>query len=111
MSVDPVAYVPAVAGLAYAERLRDLPESFTATLIPETGNRYNLTAIALCAPDGRKIGYVAPEVAREWHEVLLERSSRGERITCPARRAGAAARETSGVELYLDFSRLSGARS
>jgi len=95
--------IPVVAGLAYIERVRGLPLTFTATLVPEPDNRYFQYAIAVIA-SGEKVGYVAPEVARRYVDGVKASASP---IECPARRASEADRETSGVELLLDFSSLS----
>ena len=95
--------IPVVAGLAYIERVRRLPSSFTATLVLEPGNRYFLHAIAVIA-SGEKVGYVAPEVARRYFDGVQGSSSP---IECPARRATGSDHETSGVELLLDFANLS----
>ena len=95
--------IPVVAGLAYVERNRLLPSGFTVALAAEPDNRYFPHAIAVTA-SGQKVGYVAPEVARRYFDVV---ASAGSPIECPARRAGPADHETSGVELLLDFSNLS----
>ena len=91
--------VPVVAGLAYSENLRTLPQSFTVALSAETGNRYFRHAIAVLAGTG-KIGYVAPEVAPHYYDAIKASTSP---ITCPARRATVFDRETSGVEVLLDL--------
>jgi hypothetical protein len=92
--------VPVVAGLAYSENLRTLPQSFTVALSAETGNRYFRHAIAVLAGTG-KIGYVAPEVAPEYYDAIKASTAP---ITCPARRASVFDHETSGVEVLLDLS-------
>ncbi len=92
-----------VAGVAYIERVRRLPSTFTVTLVPEPGNRYFRHAIAVIA-SGEKVGYVAPEVARRYFDAAKSAASP---IECPARRAAVSDHETSGVELLLDFSNLS----
>jgi hypothetical protein len=94
--------VPMVGGVAYKEQVSRLPQTFTATLTVEPDNRYFLHAIAVSA-NGDKIGYVAPEVAASWYEVL---KASGAPATCPARRATESDHETSGVEVILDFSGL-----
>ena len=95
--------IPVVAGLAYIERVRQLPSTFTATLSAEPDNRYFRHAIAVTIA-GEKIGYVAPEVARDYFEGVKGSAMP---IECPARRARESDVETSGVELLLDFSSLS----
>jgi len=95
--------VPVVAGLGYVERVRRLPSSFTATLAVEPDNPYFRHAIAVLA-NGEKVGYVAPEVSRSCFDALSSRT--GAPVTCPARRAATSDRETSGVELLLDFTGL-----
>lgn len=95
--------IPVVAGLAYIEHVRQLPAAFTVTLAAEPGNRYFRHAIAVTAA-GHKVGYVAPEVARRYYDGVKASASA---IECPARRSAAADRDTSGVELLLDFSSLS----
>lgn len=94
--------IPVVAGLAYVERVRRLPSTFTATLTPEPDNRYFRHALAVIA-NGEKVGYVAPEVAARYYTPVTEYAGA---VTCPARRASKIDRETSGVELLLDFSNL-----
>jgi hypothetical protein len=96
--------IPVVGSLGYAERARALPAVFQVSLTPEPDNPYNPKALAVLGPDGGKIGYVAPEVAREWFESIAGRAAAGERLSCGARRADPAARDSSGVEFYLDFS-------
>ena len=94
--------IPVVAGLAYIERVRQLPHSFTATLAVEPENRYFRHAIAVLASGG-KVGYLAPEVAVG----IFERVKMSpEPITCPGRCASRFDHENSGVELLLDFSDL-----
>jgi hypothetical protein len=100
MSATVLARVPMVAGLAYIERLRRQPSGLTITLVPEPDNRYLPQAIAVIVT-GEKLGYVAPEVARDYWDTI---SSATVPVTCPARRASWADHETSGVELLLDFS-------
>jgi hypothetical protein len=95
--------IPVVAGLAYIERVRQLPSTFTATLAAEPDNRYFLCAIAVVA-NGEKVGYVAPEISADYFDAI---KSHAEPLTCPGRRADASDHETSGVELLLDFSSLS----
>ena len=94
--------IPVVAGLGYIERIRQLPATFTAALSAEPDNRYFRHAIAVTAA-GQKVGYVAPEVARRYFDGVKESATA---IECPARRAAESDRETSGVELLLDFSNL-----
>ena len=94
--------IPVVAGLAYIERVRRLPSAATATLQPESGNRYYLHALAVIA-NGEKVGYVAPEVARRYFGPVSAHSGP---VTCPVRRAFPSDHGSSGVELILDFSNL-----
>jgi hypothetical protein len=94
--------VPVVAGVAYIERVRRLPASFTATLAPEPDNRYFRHAIAVLF-EGEKVGYVAPEVAAGIFDSI---NASAAPMACPARRASPIDHETSGVELLLDFSSL-----
>jgi hypothetical protein len=94
--------IPVVAGLAYIERVRQLPSPATATLQAESGNRYYLHAIAVIA-NGEKVGYVAPEVARRYFAPLAAHAGA---VTCPVRRGSSSDHGTSGVELILDFSNL-----
>jgi hypothetical protein len=91
-----------VGGLAYIERVRRLPSTATVTLQPDPENRYFPHAIAVMA-GGEKIGYVAPEISRRYYNAVSAHSSP---VTCPIRRASHADRESSGVELLLDFSGL-----
>lgn len=94
--------VPVVAGLAFIENIRTLPDSFTVALSAETGNRYFRHAIAVLAGSG-KVGYVAPEIAPQFYDAIKSSTSP---ITCPARRGSVSDHETSGVELLLDLSGL-----
>ena len=91
--------IPVVAGLAYIERVRRLPASFTATLAIEPDNRYFRHAIAVLA-DGDKIGYIAPEIAAA---IFDDVKAAAAPLTCAARRASRADHDTSGVEVMLDF--------
>jgi hypothetical protein len=94
--------IPVVGGLAYIEHVRRLPSAFTATLRIEPDNRYFPHAIAVVAAGG-KVGYIAPEVARGYHASI---AAAPEPVTCPGRRATHTEHETSGVELFLDFTKL-----
>ena len=102
MANSVLSRIPVVAGLAYAERVRRLPSSFTATLAIEAGNRYFPHAIAVLG-NGEKVGYVAPEVARGFYAAIQNYTGV---VTCPARRGTRADHEASGVELLLDFTGL-----
>lgn len=102
MGISVRSRIPVVAGLAYVERVRRLPSSFTATLAAEPENRYFRHAIAVLA-EGDKVGYVAPEVAAG---IFDEVKAAAAAVTCPARRASRSDHETSGVEILLDFSSL-----
>jgi hypothetical protein len=94
--------IPVVAGIAYIEHVRRLPSGFTATLQPEPDNRYFPNAIAVMAA-GAKVGYLAPEIARRYYAPI---AAAGAPVTCPGRRALHSDHETSGVELFLDFTEL-----
>jgi hypothetical protein len=102
MARDILARIPMVAGVAYRERLRNLPTSFSVTLAVEPENRYFMHAIAVLV-NGEKIGYVAPEIAADYYDAVKES---GAVVTCPARRALPMDHETSGVEVLLDFTAL-----
>jgi HIRAN domain len=102
MADSVLSRIPVVGGVAYIERVRRLPASFTATLAPEPDNRYFRHAIAVLH-DGEKLGYVAPEVAAGIYESL---NASPAPVACPARRASPIDHETSGVEILLDFSGL-----
>ena len=102
MADSVLSRIPVVGGVAYIERVRRLPASFTATMAPEPENRYFRHAIAVLH-DGEKVGYVAPEVAAGIFESL---NTSAAPVACPARRASPIDHETSGVELLLDFSAL-----
>ncbi len=102
MADSALSRVPVVGGVAYIERVRRLPASFTATLAPEPDNRYFRQAIAVLV-EGEKIGYVAPEVAAGIFESL---NASAAPLACAGRRASAIDHETSGVETLLDFSGL-----
>jgi hypothetical protein len=107
MSEAIVRRIPVVASLAYIERVRRLPSTFAATLVPEPGHRYFRHPIAVAA-GGEKIGYVAPEVAAQCYDEIVAASEKGP-VTCPARRGSSADHATSGVELLLDFTGLGAA--
>jgi hypothetical protein len=103
LPVDKIlARIPVVGGIGYIEDVRRLPPNFSATLVVEPDNRYFRHAIAVLM-DGRKVGYVAPEVAASYYDVV---SAAAAPVTCAARRASRADHETSGVEILLDFSLL-----
>ena len=102
MARDILARIPVVAGVAYRERLRSLPQSFDATLTVEPDNRYFRHAIAVLA-NGEKIGYIAPEVATRYYQPVKESPAV---VVCPARRGSPMDHEASGVEVLLDFSAL-----
>ena len=91
-----------VGGLGYIEQVRRLPSAFTATLRIEPDNRYFRQAIAVIAA-GTKVGYVAPEVARGYYATIAAAT---EEVTCPGRHSSHTDHETSGVELFLDFTNL-----
>jgi hypothetical protein len=95
--------IPVVAGVAYIERVRGLPSTFTATLVAEPDNRYFRHAIAVLA-SGEKVGYVAPEIAPRYFNGVKAAATP---VECPGRRATTSDHETSGVELLLDFSNVS----
>jgi hypothetical protein len=95
-----LARIPVVGGVAYAERVRQLPSTFTATLAAEPGNRYFLQAVAVLV-DGEKVGYLAPEISANYYDVINGRTAP---VTCPGRRGSHSDHETSGVEVLLDFS-------
>jgi hypothetical protein len=92
------ARIPVVGGLAYIERLRPLPPTFTVTLSVEPDNRYFRHAIAVSCDSG-KVGYVAPEVAPQYYDAVKTAQA----ATCPACRGSISDHETSGVELFLDL--------
>ena len=56
-------------GVAYIERIRPLPPTFAATLVPEPDNRYFQNAVAVVV-NGEKVGYLAPEISRHYFEPL-----------------------------------------
>jgi hypothetical protein len=77
--------IPMVGGLGFKEALRRQPQSFTARLVAEPDNRYNLWAVAVLGETGDKIGYVVPEVARHYFARVKERTAAGQTVTCPCR--------------------------
>jgi hypothetical protein len=87
---------PMVAGLAFRERLEQLPAEFHATLRPEPDSAYNPRAIAVVGPTG-KVGYVAPELARD----LYARVAGGEVVSCLVRRGRYSS--TTGILAMLDI--------
>ena len=102
MSISLTTRIPVVAGLAYVERLRQLPSTFTASLSVEPDNRYFRYAIAVSAENG-KVGYLAPEVASQYYDVVR---TAGAPLKYPAQRGSISDHETSGVELFLDLTGL-----
>jgi hypothetical protein len=92
-----------VAGLGYIEEVRRLPDRFTAVLEPDPANRYNRKALAVKTAGGRKIGYVAPEVARHCFDAVLAQVERGGRVECGARRTPDPRRDATGIAAVLDF--------
>lgn len=102
MSMPLAARIPVVAGLAYVERVRQLPARFTASLSVEPDNRYFRCAIAVSSENG-KIGYLAPEVASQYYEAV--KTATGP-VMCPAQRGSISDHETSGVEFFLDLTGL-----
>jgi hypothetical protein len=94
--------IPVVAGLAYIERVRQLPSTFTAALQIEPENRYFQHAVAVVV-SGQKVGYLAPEVARTYYEPIR---AAAQPLVCAGRRGRRADHEMSGVEVILDFSQL-----
>ena len=92
--------IPIVGSLGYVERVRQLPASFSATLVLEPDNRYFRHAIAVVV-DGNKVGYIAPEIAADVFETLEASATP---ITCQGCRALPSDHATSGVELLLDVS-------
>jgi hypothetical protein len=99
MSDSTLDRIPVVAGLAYIERVRRLPSAFTAVLQAEPDNRYFRRAIAVIV-NGEKVGYVAPEIALHYYEIVRAASVP---LTCQGRPARHSDHESSGVELLLDF--------
>jgi hypothetical protein len=91
--------IPVVGGLGYIEQIQRLPSAFTASLRIEPENRYFRHAIAVIAA-GTKVGYIAPEVARSYFATIAAAT---QEVTCPGRRSAHSDHETSGVELFLDF--------
>ena len=89
--------LPVVAGLAYVERAQRLPSQFTATLQPETQNRFNHRAVAVFVK-GEKVGYLPPELSR--HYWRADNTA----VECVGRRAPISATEDTGVMIVLDLS-------
>ena len=98
--IDPLTHVPVAAGPAYAEQVRELPSRFSATLVSEDQNRFNRFAVAVLV-EGKKIGYLPPEIACHYFEPLRRAPAP---VECPARRAPAAEHEDTGVDVLLDLS-------
>lgn len=96
----PPSRVPVVGGLGYVERVRRLPSSFTAVVVPEPENRYYPNAVAVLV-NGEKVGYLPPEISRRYFEPL--KAMAGLPPSCPGRHATPSDRQSFGVELVLDF--------
>lgn len=84
--------IPVVGSLAYPDAVRVLPARFDARVVPEPDNRYNVYALSVTTEDGAKIGYVAPDVARNFYETVLARHKGGSVVRVPARRSEPGAR-------------------
>jgi hypothetical protein len=97
----PLASVPVVTVLAYREHVQRLDQEFAATLVAEPGNRYNPKAVAVLGPDGAKIGYLPPEIARYRYDDVLTAGEEGRTVTCLARRGGASPESPETV--YVDL--------
>ena len=95
----PITQIPVAAGPAYAERIQRLPSRFSATLVAEPDNRFNLAAVAVLA-SGEKIGYLPPEISRHYFESLKGKPP----VECPARRAPLSAHENTGTDVLVDLS-------
>jgi hypothetical protein len=93
-----LASVPVVAGPAFSDSIVRLPSKFTAVLVAEPDNRFNLTAVAVLV-NGQKIGYLPPEVSRHYFEPVKS----GAAASCPGRRAPHSAHENTGVDALLDL--------
>ena len=104
---SPFAHVPVVAGLAYIERIHQLPSRFTATLAAEPDNRFNRFAVAVLA-GGNKIGYVPPEISCHYFDPVRRAAAP---VECPGRRVSATDLRNTGVAVLLDFSALPVARA
>ena len=81
------------------ERIQRLPSKFTATLTPEPGNRFNLTAVAVTV-SGEKIGYLPADLSRRYFDTL---QAAGASCECPGRRALQSAHLNTGTEVLLDL--------
>ncbi|MBA2301932.1 MAG: HIRAN domain-containing protein [Acidobacteria bacterium] len=97
-----LARIPVVGGVAYRERLGQLPATFEVTLRVEPDNRYFQHAIAVLV-NGEKIGYVAPEIGVNYYDTV---AAAAPPVTCAGRRGSQADHGTSGIEVLLDFSSL-----
>jgi hypothetical protein len=101
--MNPLTRIPVVGGLAYAERHRQRPSTFEVSLQVEPDNRYLPDAVAVLS-NGEKLGYLAPEIAREFGDRLA--AAREPARTWTARKGAPSDHGTSGVELLLDFTNL-----
>jgi hypothetical protein len=70
--------------LAYRDTLMALPPRFTAVLVTEPQNRYNLGAVLVRLPTGAKVGYLAPDVGRHFAALVAAREANGAEISIPA---------------------------
>ena len=96
------SHIAVVGSLAYRERLGVLPAQFTATLVPEPGNRYFLHAIAVHGPAG-KIGYVAPEGSRSRYDAIKSAAAAGA-VSCSARKASGDGTAQGAIAVFVDLS-------
>ena len=80
--VDIQKRIPVVGSLAYIERVRRVPPTFTATLTTEADNRYFRHAIAVVA-SGEKVGYVAPEIASRYYDSIKDVPGAGDMSGAP----------------------------
>jgi hypothetical protein len=101
-----VRAVPVAGSLACRDELDRLPAVFDVTLEPEPDNPYYRQAVAVKAVDGGKIGYLTPDVGRQYFDALVERSRRGDRTVCRAVRDESSA--ATGVFVKVDLSGIVG---
>jgi hypothetical protein len=81
VTISPLSHVPVACGPAYYERIQRLPSKFIVTLVPEPGNRFNLTAVAVLTGTER-IGYLPADLSRRYFEAL-QTAPGGAGCECP----------------------------
>lgn len=92
-----------VGTIAYREHWTAIPNSFRASLLAEPDNRYNPKAIAVLF-DGRKLGYVPPEVARHYYDAIADANASLTPASCAVQRVATPGEKR--IKAYLSAAEL-----